>query len=152
MGLEYLLLASLEPEGLEIIAGYPRNFSDEMGSVPLRSFPFSARGGEVVKFTHGEFYFVGITLRLEGEKPRPGIASLLAVSKDQEDLIKLEEGLIHIYRQLSESRSLTKELLKEVLPDIFRTLLNYESSGDKRRHDRGVVNKALERSRGLFFM
>ncbi len=152
MGLEYLLLASLEPGGLEIIAGYPKSFSDEMGVVPLRSFPFSAKGGEIVKFVHGGFYFVGITLRLEGEKPRAGIASLLAVSRNQGDIARLEGGLVKVYRQLTENKALTKELLKSILPDIFRTLESYEASGEEKRYDRGIVDKALERSRGLFFM
>ncbi len=152
MTLEYVLLASLESEGFEIVASYPAEPPKEMESIPLRSFPFSAKGGEIVKFFHANHHYVGITLRLEGERPRAGIASLLAVSRNQEDVTRLEGGLVRVYRQLVENKALTKELLKSILPDIFRTLENYEASGEEKRYDRGLVDKALERSRGLFFM
>ena len=60
--------------------------------------------------------------------------------------------MVQVYRQLTENKALTKELLKSILPDIFRTLEGYEASGEEKRYDRGIVDKALERSRGLFFM
>ncbi|MDK2372925.1 MAG: hypothetical protein QI197_06060 [Candidatus Korarchaeota archaeon] len=150
MGLEYVLLASLEPEGFEIIAGYPSGFSEEMGLASLRSFPFSAKGGEVVKFSHSGFYFVGLTLRLEGERPRVGIASLLAVSKDPSDLDRLEDGLLYVHERFT-GRKLTKDFLKGLLPELFRILEGYERGGSSKERSRSIVDRALERSKGLFF-
>lgn len=152
MGLEYLLLATIESEGPKIIAGYPKNFSEDMDIASFRSFPLSASGGEVVKFSHGGLHFVGITIRLGGEKPRAGIASLLAVSKEQEEIGRLEMGLSQVYKQLSRVEGLTKGRLEGMLASIFKALEEFEAPSEGRKDDRGLVDKAIERSRGLFFM
>lgn len=154
MGLIKVLASILGSEGFSLIGFHPPDQpSDEVTKLVVKAFPMSASGGEIVKFKQANLNFVGCTLKLMGEKPRHGIASIVAITDDESDVKRIETGLLRLSETLSSRADLTSGMLRSILPDIFKYLSAFRM-GDEEAESKqlGVFGKALERSRGFFMM
>ncbi len=151
MAIVKLLLSILDKEGFTVIGFYPPGeLSEEVRKLVVRAFPISASGGEVVKFKQMNLNFVGCTLRLAGEKPRQGIASLVAVTDDEREVSRIESGMLRVAESISSS-DMTIEKLRDLLPDVFKFLSAYRvKEGEVEVMDKGAFEKAVERGRGFF--
>ncbi len=151
MAVVKLLLSILDKEGFTVIGFYPPGeLSEEMRKLVVKAFPMSASGGEVVKFKQMNLNFVGCTVRLTGEKPRQGIASLVAVTDDEREVSRIESGMLRVAESIPPS-DMTIERLRDLLPDIFKFLSAYRvKEGEAEVKDKGAFEKAVERGRGFF--
>jgi len=151
MAIVKLLLSILDKEGFTVIGFYPPGeLSEEVRKLVVRAFPISASGGEVVKFKQMDLNFVGCTLRLTGEKPRQGIASLVAITDDEREVSRIESGMLRVAESISSS-DMTIEKLRDLLPDVFKFLSAYRvKEGEVEVKDKGAFEKAVERARGFF--
>lgn len=153
MGLVKVLASILGNEGFSLIGFHPPGQpSEEIVKLVVKAFPISASGGEVVKFKHAGLNFVGCTLRLMGERPRQGIASILAITDDESEVGRIEAGLLKVSEALSSRADMTSERLKDILPDVFKYLAAFRIGGEEAERKAGALDKALERSRGFFMM
>jgi hypothetical protein len=145
-----LLLSILDKEGFSMIGFYPPGeLSEDIRKLVMKAFPMSASGGEVVKFKQMNLNFVGCTVRLAGEKPRQGIASLVAITDDEGEVSRVESGILKVAESISSS-DMTVDRLRDLLPDVFKFLSAYRSKeGEVEEKDRGAFEKAVERSRGF---
>jgi hypothetical protein len=145
-----LLLSILDKEGFSMIGFYPPGeLSEDIRKLVMKAFPMSASGGEVVKFKQMNLNFVGCTVRLAGEKPRQGIASLVAITDDEGEVGRVESGILKVAESISSS-DMTVDRLRDLLPDVFKFLSAYRSKeGEVEEKDRGAFEKAVERSRGF---
>jgi maltooligosyltrehalose synthase len=151
MALIKLLLSVLGKEGFSLIGFYPpEEPSEEIKKLVVKAFPMSASGGEVVKFKQMNLNFVGCTVRLTGEKPRQGIASLVAITDDEGEVSRVESGMLRVAESISSS-DMTSERLKDLLPDVFKFLSAYRiKESEAEGKDKGALEKAVERARGFF--
>ncbi|MEM0017245.1 MAG: hypothetical protein QXJ48_04135 [Candidatus Korarchaeum sp.] len=154
MGIVKLLASILGSEGFSLIGFHPPGQpSEEVARLVVKAFPMSASGGEVVKFKHAGLNFVGCTLRLAGEKPRQGIASIVAITDDEGEVGRIEVGLLKVSEALSSRADMTSDRLKDILPDVFKYLAAFRLGGEETEEKRaGALDKAVERSRGFFMM
>ncbi len=151
MAIIKLLLSILDKEGFTLIGFYPPGeLSEEVKKLVVKAFPMSASGGEIVKFKQMDLNFVGCTLRLAGEKPRQGIASLVAITDDEREVSRVESGILKVAESISSS-DMTAERLRDLLPDVFKFLSAYRvKEGEVEGKDKGALDKAVERGRGFF--
>ncbi len=149
-----VLASVLGGEGFSVIGFHPPGqLSEEIVKLVVKAFPMSASGGEVVKFKHAGLSFVGCTLRLAGEKPRQGIASIVAITDDESEVKRVEAGLLKVSEALSSRADITSDRLREILPDIFKYLTAFRMGEEEaERRGAGALDKAIERSRGFFMM
>lgn len=154
MGIVKVLASTLGSEGFSLIGFYPPGQpSEDIVKLVVKAFPMSASGGEVVRFEHAGLNFVGCTLKLAGEKPRQGIASIVAIVDDESDIGRVEVGLLRITEVLSSKADMTSDRLREVLPDIFKHLTAFRTGGEEAQGKRaGALDRAVERSREFFMM
>lgn len=154
MGLIKVLASILGNEGFSLIGFHPPDQpSEEIAKLVVKAFPMSASGGEIVKFKHVNLNLVGCTLKLMGEKPRHGIASIVAITDDEGDVRRIEAGLLRLSETLSSRADMTSGMLKGILPEIFKYLAAFKLGDEEaERKEAGLLGKAIERSRGFFMM
>ncbi len=125
---EMLVLAKFGSD-IEVAEVFPKDIPARIEPTLLsRSFPLSAVGGEVVIYREGDKWVSSLTVNLGGEKPRSGLASIIAVYPDRDSALAGVRLLLRIHEGMG--GNLTLEDLRESLPKIVRYLTAVdESSG-----------------------
>ncbi len=139
---EMLVLARFGGD-IEVKEVFPKDVTVKIEPTLLsRSFPLSALGGEVVIYREGEKWVSSLTVSLEGERPRSGLASIIAVYPDRDSALVGVRLLLKVHEEMS--GNLTLEDLREGLPRIIRLLTSAEESpgvGSPERPGGKIVKK-----------